>query len=904
MPETINRPQPEALLAEVKRAGRGRLKVFLGASPGVGKTYAMLEAAHRRQRDGVDVIIALVETHGRSETAALLSIIEQLPRRPYNYRGRQLAEMDIDALLRRRPQLALIDELAHSNAPGSRHPKRWQDVMEVLDAGIDVMTTLNIQHIESLNDIVARITGVRVQETLPDEVFQRADEIELVDITPDELLERLRQGRVYIPEQIGRALNSFFSKGNLTALRELAMRTAAQRVDAEMLEIMQANAVAGPWPAEERLLVCVNESPVAKTLVRAAKRMAERAKIPWIAATVITPRHEYLGVHARTATMEALRLAESLGAETMTLRAESNSADELLRFARSRNVTRLVIGRPHRQMFFNFFREPVSEKLLSAARDFEVTVVAADEPKQGLWPRFKMRWPQASGFVEAFTGVAITTLISWPLFPYVPVASLSIAYLLAVLIIAMRHGLAASIFACVVGFLSYNFFFTTPYYSFAVQQNESLVALFVFFISAIFTGTLASRLKAQVETMRAAQNRTETLYDFSRKIASVSNLDDVLWAAAQHLAATLNCRSVILMPNASGELQIMKSYPPVNSLDPKDWGAVRWAWEKAEVAGRGTSTLPASEWLFLPLSTVEKPLGVIGVQFVQSPHFDDPEVRRLLDAVEDQVAVAVERTSYAADLAETRVKAEGEKLRSALLNSVSHDLRTPLVSIIGAAATLNDNGVALRNEDREALLSNVLTEAKRLDRFVQNLLDMTKLGYGAIEPHRAAVDLREIIGTVRNDMKNILQNHKVTADIKKNLPPISVDPVLIGQVLVNVLENAAKYAPQHTDIRITTEVKKDDVLLSITDQGPGIPLADREAVFDLFYRVKAQDRQVSGTGLGLAIAKGFVEANGGSILAKTAKDGRGTRMEIMLPLANKQQIRNWRNDRRKADSHR
>ena len=903
MQETDSRPQPEALLAEAKRAGRGRLKVFLGASPGVGKTYSMLQAAHRRQLDHADVVIALVETHGRAETAALLTTIEQLPRRLYDYRGKQLAEMDIDALLQRRPQVALIDELAHTNAPGSRHPKRWQDVVEVLDAGIDVMTTLNIQHIESLNDIVSRITGVRVQETLPDEVFQRADEIELVDISPEELLERLRQGKVYVSEQIGRALNSFFSKGNLTALRELAMRTAAQRVDAEMIEFMQANAVSGPWPADERLLVCVNESPVAKTLVRAAKRMAERSKIPWIAATVITPRHEYLGAHARTATTEALRLAESLGAETMTLRAENNAAEELLHFARSRNVTRLVIGRPHRQLFFNFFRDPVSEKLLSAARDFEVTVVAADKPKRGLWPKFKIRWPYISGFIDAALAVSIATLVSWPLWPYVPLASLSISYLLAVLIVAMRHGLTVSVFASAISFLSYNFFFTVPYYSFAVTQHESVVALLVFFISALFTGTLASRLKAQVETMRAAQSRTETLYDFSRKIASVSNLDDVLWAAAHHLAVTLNCRSVILMPSEDGELKIMQGYPPVNHLDPKDWGAVRWAYEKAEEAGQGTATLPASEWLFIALSTLNKPLGVIGVQFNKHAHFHDLETKRLLEAVEDQIAVAVERTQFASDLEETRIKAEGEKLRSALLNSVSHDLRTPLVSIIGAATSLSVENT-LREEDRKALLMNVLSEAKRLDRFVQNLLDMTKLGYGAIEPHRAAVDLREIVGTVRNDLKNILKGHKVTADIEKHLPPVNVDPVLIGQVLVNVLENAAKYSPKDTSIEIAAETKEDRVLLSITDQGPGIPVEDREAVFDLFYRVRAQDRQVSGTGLGLAIAKGFVEANGGSISAKTAKDGEGTRMEIMLPLADNKQIRNWRYERRKKDPHR
>lgn len=892
------RPAPEAFLEEARTEARGRgapgrLKIFLGASPGVGKTFAMLEEARTLQLTGLDVVVALVETHGRSETAALLRTLEQLPRRPVTYRGQVLSELDLDALIARRPALALIDELAHTNAPGSRHPKRWQDVLEVLDAGIDVTTTLNIQHIESLNDIVSRITGVRVAETVPDHVLQHADGIELIDLPPDELIKRLKDGKVYVPQQVGRALENFFSRGNLTALRELALRTAASRVDAEMLAYMRANAITGPWPTQERLLVCINEAPVAKALIRAGRRMADRARLPWIVATVVTPRHESLPAEARAATLDALRLAETLGAETATLHAESDAVTELLRFARARNVSRVVIGRPRGhgtwwRKVAGLVREPVADRLLDAATDFEVTIVTDPKPahrRHGFrWPRMTADW---RGYGAAVAAVVAASLIAWPVgvWDAIPGGAVSAIYLTAVLVVGAKCGLGPSMAAAVLGSLAYNLFYTEPYYTLAVSNPEDIVSILVFLVGAVFTGTLAGRLKAQVESMRLAQRRTETLYDFARKIASAGKADDVLWAGAYHIAATLDCHSLILMPGPSGALEQVQGHPTIEDLDARAEGAARWAFERNEPAGAGTATLPMSEWLFVPLAAGETTFGVIGVRFHDRTRSLDPETRRLLLAVEDQVAVAVERVRLAEALADARVSGESERLRGALLNSVSHDLRTPLATVIGSISALAEDTGALSRADRSELAGTALDEARRLDRYVQNLLDMTRLGHGALKPRRAAVDLAEIIGRVRADLARSLAGHRLDIDVPRDLPMLDVDPVLIGQALTNVVENAAKYAPAGTAITIAARVDGREAEVRVSDEGPGIPSADREKVFDLFHRVTEGDGRPAGTGLGLAIVRGLVEAHGGSARASEGPNQRGATIALRLPLA-------------------
>ncbi len=849
----------------------------------MGKTYAMLQEATARAKQGVDVVVGLVETHGRAETHALMAGLELLPRKALDYRGQTLEELDLDALLARRPQLALIDELAHTNVPGSRHVKRWQDVVEVLDAGIDVTTALNIQHIESLNDAVARISGVRVQETVPDEIVARADEIELIDLPPDELIKRLREGKVYRAGTIGRALDNFFTRPNLTALRELALRTAASRVDAEMLSLMKQSAVAGPWPTQERVLVCIDETALAKPLVRAGKRMAERSGIPWIVVTVLTPGHDAMPDSARRLTTEALQLAETLGAETATLHAEAGVAAELVAFARSRNVTRLLIGRPRPRGLVGYGRERVADRLLEAARDFEVTMIAGDLPAKTQWrlPAVSFSWRAA---LAGLAGALVATLIAWGIdtIELVDPGTLSVVYLVVVLAIGARYGLLPALATSVVSFLAFNFFFTEPRLSFAVAQAESVFAIFIFLVGALFTGTLAGRLRQQVTSLRTSQHRTEMLYDFAKRIAAKSDLDDVLYAGAYHIAATLNCRSLILMPDAAGVLQQVQGYPSIEEeLDSRTAAAARWAFDHNEPAGAATATLPTSEWMFVPLAAAT-PLGVVGLQFTDPRRGADPEVRRLLKAVEDQVAVAVERTRMATDLQNLRVEAEGEKLRSALLNSLSHDLRTPLVSVIGALSGLEGE---MSDADRKALAETGLGEARRLDRYVQNLLNMTRLEYGALKPRRVPLDLRELVGSARADLRLTLAAHQLVVELPADLARVDADPVLIGQALTNVLENAAKYAPPGSTIRIGARGGDATVTLVVSDEGPGIPDAEREKVFDLFYRVAEGDRRPTGTGLGLAIVRGFVEAHGGRVRALAGPGGRGTSIEMELPVA-------------------
>ncbi|MBP0440102.1 sensor histidine kinase [Tianweitania sediminis] len=887
--EKESRPEPEALLAEAAKEGRGRLKIFLGAAPGVGKTYAMLEAAQRRGADGLDVVVGVVEAHGRSETERLVAGLEVVPRAQIPYGGRLLAEMDLDRIIARHPRLVLVDELAHTNVPGSRHEKRWQDVEELLATGIDVYSTLNIQHLESLNDVVARIARVKVRETIPDKVLELADDIELIDLPPDELIERLREGKVYIQDQIARAIQNFFSKGNLTALRELAMRVAADRVDAQMTAHMKSHAIPGPWPAQDRVLVCVNEAPVSKALVRAAKRMAERSRTDWVAACVTTPASEHLSDAAKDSIAETLRLAESLGADISTINAESHVADEILTFARSRNVSRIVLGRPRPRLFTAWFtRETVAEEIIRKADDFEVTIVSADpgEARKAairgavLAPE---RDPKA--YFWSVAAVAAATVIAIFVNRVFPVESLSLFFLVAVLGVAARFGLWPSIFASGLAFLSYNFFLTEPFFTFEIANQDLVLTLFLFLAVAVVTGNLAARLRDQARAQRAIAKRTANLFDFSRKVASVASLDDVVWAAVTHVASTMQCSSMILMPDASGQLAIVGGMPPEDHLEPRDRGAAEWAWDKREPAGWSSQTLPSASWLFLPMKSADRIHGLLGVQFGARQYINTEE-RRLLDSLVDQVGLAIERTKLASDMEQTRLLAETESLRAALLSSVSHDLRTPLVSIIGAATTLVDADEALGTSGRRSMAETIRDEGERLNRYVQNLLDMTRLGYGALKVARQPVDLREVVGRALRRLDRDLAGHRIVRDLPASLREVSGDAGLLEQVVANILDNAAKYAPRGSQVTLSADSSGDAVTLTITDEGPGIPESDRPHVFDMFFRVRAGDGQPGGTGLGLAIAKGIIDAHGGTIRAEAAqKDGSGTRIVLTLPTA-------------------
>lgn len=827
-----NRPNPEALLTEVEKASRGRLKIFLGAYPGVGKTFSMLQAAHEMRRQGGKVAVGVVETHGRAETEALLRGLDVIPRKKLNYRGRIFGEMDLDAILWEKPALVLVDELAHSNIPGSRHEKRWQDVEELLAAGIDVYTTLNIQHLESVNDIVERIAKTQVRETLPDRVLELANEIELVDLPPEGLLKRLHDGKVYIPEQAGRAMRHFFSKGTLTALREMAMRIAANRVDQDMLQYMQVNAIPGPWPANERLLVCLGPYSSAKTLVRTGKRMADRNKMPWIVLHLLDPGAK----EPPAETSSALRLAERLGAEVVVEDSKGRVVDELLYIARKRNVTRLLIGGERPNPWRTLMTGGLRKKLLNAAGDFEVTVlgVSADEKtrrKRAKAPRERQPL-EMKGYIEAVFASLIAAAIGYSIWEVLPLANLSLIFLSAVLFIATRNGLGPALVASGLSFSFYNFFFTEPYFTFNVFKRDDVLTLVFFLLISIVVGDLAARLKRQLESIRASAKRTHQLYDFSRKVLKASSLDDTLWASVSHVANALSCSVLVLMPDKNGRLEICSGMPPEDTLSLKDRSAADWAWEKGAPAGWSSGTLPSSRWLFLPMKTPSAELGVIGVSFEDGTEFLSPDRRNLLDTLIDQVALAVERMQLAEDMEEARVLTETEQLRTALLSSVSHDLRTPLVSIIGAATSLDTYGETLSDSDRKELIGTVLEEADRLNRYVQNLLDMTRLGYGALKPNLEWSDLHEIGGRVVRRAGRLTHGGNVCLNFPADLPLVHVDPVLIEQVLVNLTDNALKYSGNHADVTLGAHADDQRVVIEVADQGPGISEADRERVFD------------------------------------------------------------------------
>jgi two-component system sensor histidine kinase KdpD len=883
----IHRPSPDALLEAAKGESRGRLKIFLGAAPGVGKTYAMLQAAQRARVDGIDVLVGIVETHGRAETEALLNGLAVLPRREIPYRGRAMPEFDLDAALARKPRLLILDELAHTNVPGSRHPKRFQDVEELLAAGIDVWTTLNVQHLESFNDIVFQITKVRVRETLPDSVLERADEIVLTDVTPEELIKRLKEGKVYIPEQAEQAMKGFFQPGNLTALRELALRRTAERVDSQMLSYMRQHAIAGPWPAGERIAVCISAHPDPMRLVRAGRRLADQLDAKWTALYIETPAHQRLSDEERDRIAAALRLAEYLGGEARTIPG-TDLIQELRRYARNNNVTQLVLGKARRTRWRELFQHSLVHELLRRDDGLNIHVVSSatgDEARAARFADFGRPSAGWTAYAAAFLSVGVAGLVAKGLEAWAEIdpAALSIVFLTSVLYSALTFGLLPSVFASLVSVCVYNFFFLPPLYTFTIQDPQNAVALVAFLIVAIFTSNLAGRTREQARATRRRLKTAAALYDFSRKLAATHELDDVLWAISHQVASALGARTVVLLPT-EGRIAIRAGYPPDDRLDDGDWAAANWAWEKGEVAGHGSATMPNAERVYYPMRTGRGTVGVLGAQF-EGKGLLTPEQRRMLEALLDQAAVAIERAKLDREMQESRVLAETDKLRSALLSSLSHDLRTPLTSILGALATLREKGDSLDAAGKESLLHDVEGEAERLNQFVGNLLDMTRLESGALTVKRDWVDLRELCGSAIGRARPRLGPRRVSLEFGHDLPLLRADFVLMQQVLYHLLENASKYAPETASIRIDVHVEGDEVVIAVTDDGIGIAPGDLEKVFDKFYRAVGGDRQVAGTGLGLAICRGIVEAHGGTIRAYSPiADGHGTRIAIRLPL--------------------
>ncbi len=895
--ESEQRPSPEALLEAARREERrfGKLRIFVGAAPGVGKTYEMLQQAQARQKEGYDIVVGVVETHGRKDTEALLHGLEIVPRRHVDYRGQSLAEMDLDAILRRHPQIVLVDELAHSNAEGSRHPKRYLDVEELMSAGIDVYTTVNIQHIESLNDVVAQITHVRVRETVPDAVFDRADAVELVDLTPDDLIRRLKEGKVYVPKQAERALEHFFSPANLTALRELALRRTAERVDEQLLTEMQARAIQGPWPAGERIVACVSEDPRAAGLVRYAKRLADRLHGPWTALYVEGRRSLQLKEEERDRIADTLRLAQALGGEPVTLPSGGRSiADDVIAYARANNVTQIIIGKSTRSRWFEIVHGSVVHDLVRASGNISVHVIAGEQLLGGGIPKKTTATAAQSPsydprpYVLAAFAVAIALGCGELVDQWIGVENVDLVFLTAIVGVAVRFGLWPSLFASIASALCYNFFFLPPIYTLTIEDPHNIAAFVLFTLVAIVVSHVAARGRLQAVTAQTRVRMVESLYSFSRKLAGAGTLDDVLWATAYQTALMLKVRVVLLLPE-NGAIAVKAGYPPEDTLDDADIAAAKWAFENDRAAGRGSETLPGAKRLFLPMHTGRGAIGVVGIDSDKPGPLLTPDQRRLLDALMDQGALAIERVRLVEDMDRVERTAATERLRTALLTSISHDLKTPLASVLGSAGTMRDLADKLSDGEKADLLATIIEEAERLNRFIANLLDMTKLESGAVAPKIAPHDLSEIVGSTLRRAVKILKAHAVQLDLAADLPMVALDAVLFEQVLFNLLDNAAKYAAPGTTILMRTWRDRHAAALQILDEGEGIPPGDLEHIFDKFYRVQKSDQVRPGTGLGLAISRGFVEAMHGTITAANRNDRRGAVFTITLPIARERQ---------------
>ena len=886
------RPSPEALLEAARReeSRAGKLRIFVGAAPGVGKTYSMLETARARRKDGYDVVVGVVETHGRKETEALLDGLEIVPRRRIEYRGQWLEEMDIDAIIARKPQIVLVDELAHTNAPGSRHPKRCMDVEELLNRGINVYSTVNIQHIESLNDVVAQITGVRVRETVPDRAFDRADSVEIVDLTPDDLIQRLKEGKVYVPKQAERALEHFFSPANLTALRELALRRTADRVDEQLLTHMQEHAIQGPWAAGERILVCVSEDVRAAGLVRYAKRLADRLHAPWTALSVETQRSLQFTEEERDRLADTLRLAEALGGEAITIPSGARSiADDVINFAHANNVTQIIIGKSTRSRWFEILHGSVVHELVRSSGNISVHVIAGEHlaaepvPKKTVRTAEEIRPFDAIPHVAAIIAVAVALGIDELIKPIVGIENVDLVFMTAIVAVAVRYGLLPSLFASVVASLCYNFFFLPPIYTFTITDPTNVAAFLIFIVMAVLVSNVAARVRMQAMTAIERARTTEALYAFSRKLAGVGTLDDVLWATAYQTALVLKVRVVLLLPE-NGTIAVRAGYPPEDTLDDADLAAARWAWEHNRPAGRGSDTLPGAKRLFLPMRTGRGAIGIVGIDSDKPGPLLTPDQRRQLDALIDQGALAIERVFLVEDVDRAKRSMEADRLRSALLTSISHDLKTPLAAILGAAGTMRQLSGALDDAAKAELLATIIDESERLNRFIANLLDITRLESGAIVPQTTLQDLGELVGSALARTAKILAHHRVDVELAADVPMLELDPVLFEQVLFNLLDNASKYAPANTTIRIRSWREAQSVVLQVLDEGAGIPAGDVERIFDKFYRAQKGDQVRAGTGLGLAISRGFVEALKGTITAANRADRSGAVFTIRLPV--------------------
>jgi len=964
--EPERRPDPDRLLAQLRedeeKERRGALKIFFGASAGVGKTYTMLEDGKKQHAAGRDVVVGYVEPHGRRETEALLIGLPQLLPRAADHGGLRVLEFDVDAALARHPELILVDELAHTNADGSRHAKRWQDVEDLLAAGIDVYTTLNVQHLESLNDIVAQITGVTVRETLPDAVFERAEDVELIDLPPDDLLARLREGRVYLPQLVERALAGFFRRGNLVALRELALRRTADRVNADVLSVRRQQASTGPWPTRERVLVCIGPDRSSARVVRAGRRLATALRADWMAATVQTPFTRRLSETGRRRIAQNLRLAEGLGAETMTLSGQ-RIADEILSCARARNVTQIVVGAPARPRWLRAIVGSTTDDLIRSGGDIDTHVVphapgneadgsedeggaAADaaghEPPAahtahtahtedtedtehaedaehappaahalrdgsvaGSRPAARETSYRAAALVVLACSL-VAGLMDWA---GLSEANLVMIYLLGVAYVAARHGRGPAVATSIASVLVFDFVFVPPAYTFEVSGTQYLLTFAVMLGIALLISTMTVRIREQAEASREREQRTGALFRMSRHLSSTTGTLTLVHVALIELADVFGKEVTILLPDAAGRLAAPPGAPAGFVESDERTGVALWVLQHGQAAGHGTDTLPGCRALYMPLTASQGTLGVLGIKPPEGVRLSAPEQRQLLQTLANQIALALERDALARTAQQVQVAAETERLRNSLLASVSHDLRTPLAVISGASGALLEEGEPSGVADpavRRQMLQSIHSEAARLSRLVRNLLDMTRLQSGALAPECEWLPLEEVVGSALNALGGRLSGRAVRVDLPAELPMLFVDGVLLEQVFINLLENALRHTPEGTPIDIHAHAEPaetaaaakpapgavqpapsavqaaamQDVVIDVSDRGPGIPPDELARVFEKFYR---SQRGRGGTGLGLTICRGIVEAHGGRMEA-LARDGGGATFRLRLPV--------------------
>lgn len=885
MTEPSREARADALLQTARDEHSQRLKVFLGAAPGVGKTYAMLSAARELKRQGVDVVVGLVETHGRAETAALLEGLEALPRRKVRYptsggADREFTEFDLDAALARRPAVLLVDELAHSNLPGGRHERRWQDIAELLDAGIEVYSALNVQHLESLNDQVRRITGVAVRETVPDAFLDRARDIVLVDLPPRELIARLKQGKVYVPETAAAALDAFFSPTNLAALRELAVDTIASHVDSDLREHMLARGSA--MPVRRRVLAAIDGHAQSEYLVRMARRIAERRGAPWSVAYV--DAGNALDSARRERLDAAMRLARRLGGESIILRGHA-VADELIAHADREGVGQIILGRTRERPLARMLGRSLTQLLLRRGAHLELTIIAT--PAARAQARRRLRLPGGRGSRGEYVYATAATLVAFGLSfvadRYLSVANLSLIFLTAVLAVAVRTRMAVAVYTALLCFVGYNFFFAPPRYTLSIANADDVLAVTLFLVVALVCSRLATRLASQVESLRASHAQARALLALGQQLTASTDAGGIRDAGARALAQALRCEVALLARDAEQVLRVSASMPTGLVLSAQEIAAADWADRHGEQAGRYTDTLNAAPCWVLPLGHEARPLGVAAIRFDAAAGEPDADTRSLALAMMQDIGHALERAQLSDELEGARVQGETERLRNALLSSVSHDLRSPLASMIGAAGTLVSYEDKLPSDERRQLLEAILGEGQRLDRYIQNLLDMTRLGHGTLKLNRDWADSAEIVAAAVTRLRKLFPELRVETVAPPAAVLLYVHPALIEQALFNILENAARFSPPDEAVRVTVHVAGEQLLIDVADRGPGIPEDERARVFDMFYSVARGDRAPQGTGLGLAICRGMIGAHGGSVEALPG-DGVGTTIRITLPL--------------------